>query len=107
MKLAIILSTNHAETNWNALRLANLAIHKGDTVTVFLTGEGVEYSKNNTSQFDIKEQVHKFLKAGNSNIIACTTCMNLRKLTNSKECPAGGMADLYELIASYDKIVTF
>ena len=48
MKLAIILSTKHAETNWNALRLANVAVSKGDTVSVFLTGEGVEYDHEHT-----------------------------------------------------------
>ena len=48
MRLAIILSTKHAETNWNALRLANLATSKGDNVSVFLTGEGVEYDKDNS-----------------------------------------------------------
>ena len=49
MKLAIILSTNNTETNWNALRLANIALSKGDIVTIFLLGEGVEYEKNSSS----------------------------------------------------------
>ena len=41
MKLVIVLTTNHVETNWNALRLANLALKKGDDVSIFLLGEGV------------------------------------------------------------------
>ncbi len=107
MKLAIVLSTNHAETNWNAFRLANLALGKGDTVTVFLTGEGVEYGKNTTAQFDLKKQADEFLRSDSSRIIACGTCMNIRKQEDSKKCPAGGIEDLYSLVATSDKVITF
>lgn len=55
MKLAIILSSHNAEANWNALRLANLAISKGDSVSAFLIGEGVEYRKHSSPQFDIQK----------------------------------------------------
>lgn len=107
MKLAIILSTNYAETNWNAFRLANLSINKGDIVSLFLTGEGVEYNRDSSSQFNIKEQVDTFLQSKNASIIACETCMNIRNQKDSKECPAGGMADLYQLIAENDKVISF
>lgn len=30
-------------------------------MSVFLVGEGVEYEKNSSEQFDIKKQVEKFL----------------------------------------------
>lgn len=106
MKLAIILSTNHAETNWNAFRLANLALSKGDTVSVFLVGEGVEYNQHNSDQFDIINQVRKFLDSG-GNIIACGTCMAIRKQGSTEECPEGGIEDLYKLIAESDKVLTF
>jgi len=106
MKLAIILSTKHAETNWNALRLANLALNKDDTVSVFLIGEGVEYGKNSSDQFDIGKQVGKFLESGGE-IVACGTCMAIRKQRSSKECPEGGMEDLYSLIVNSDKVITF
>lgn len=107
MKLAVILSTKHAETNWNALRLANLALNKGDTVTIFLAGEGVEYNKDSSSQFDINGQIDKFLISSNSKIIACETCMNIRKQKDSKECPAGGISDLYRVVVDNDKVITF
>ena|SRR3989338_10877675 len=107
MKLAIILSTKHEETNWNAFRLANLAVSKGDMVTVFLIGEGVEYNTNSFTQFNIKRQINKFLKSGNSRIIACGTCMDIREQKGSKECPAGGIEDLYDLIINSDKVITF
>lgn len=107
MKLTIVLSTKYAETNWNALRLANLAISKGDTVSVFLTGGGVEYDKDSSSQFNVKGQVDTFLRSNNSKIIACETCMNIRDQKDSKQCPAGGIEDLYNLIAESDKVLTF
>lgn len=107
MKLAIILSTNDAEKNWNAFRLANLALKKEDEVSVFLIGEGVEYEKNSSDQFNIADQVQQFLSSGKGKIIACETCLTFRQQAVSKECPAGGIADLYELIATYDKVITF
>ena len=107
MKLAIILSTNNIETNWNAFRLANLAFAKGDTVSVFLLGEGVEYQQTSSSKFNIKEQVEKFLSSDKTQIIACGTCLAIRKQGSSKECPEGGIEDLYNLIAENDKVLTF
>ena len=106
MRLSIILSTKHVETNWNALRLANLTLSKGNTVSVFLVGEGVEYGKNSSDQFDIKKQIGKFLGSGGE-IAACGTCMAIREQKSGKECPAGGIEDLYNLIADSDKVVTF
>ena len=107
MKLAIILSTRDVETNWNALRLGNFALNKGDTVSMFLTGEGVEYDKDTSTQFNIKEQMNQFLASSNAKIIACETCMNFRERKDSRECPVGGIEDLYNLIADNDKVITF
>ena len=107
MKLAIILSTRDVETNWNALRLGNFALNKGDTVSMFLTGEGVEYDKDTSTQFNIKEQLNQFLASSNAKIIACETCMNFRERKDSRECPVGGIEDLYNLIADNDKVITF
>lgn len=107
MKLAILLSTNNAETNWNAFRLANLALSKGDTVSVSLLGEGVEYGQVNTPKFNIKEQVEKFLQSENAQIIACGTCLAIRKQGSSKECPEGSIEDWYRLVAESDKALTF
>ena len=103
----MILSTNNTETNWNAFRLANVALSKGDVVTIFLLGEGVEYEKNSSAQFNVTEQINKFLQSKNAKIIACETCMNVRKQKGNKTCPAGGIADLYNLVINYDKVLTF
>ena len=106
MKLAIILSSSRAEINWNALRLANLALSKNDTVSAFLVGEGVEYTKNTSDQFDIKKQVEKFLESGGT-LIACGTCLAIRKQASGEECPAGNMEDFYRIVAESDKVLTF
>ena len=107
MKLSIILSTNNGETNWNAFRLANLALSKADTVSVFLLGEGVEYQQASSHQFNIKDQVETFLQSDKARIIACGTCMAIRKQGGSQECPEGGIEDLYNLVADSDKVLTF
>ena len=106
MKLAFILSSKQAETNWNGFRLANLALSKGDMVTIFLIGEGVEYEQMSSSQFDIKEQVGRFLQSDKAKIVACGTCMAIRKQGSNQECPEGGIEDLYSLIVNSDKVIT-
>lgn len=106
MKLAIILASSNVETNWNAFRLANLALDKGDIVSVFLIGEGVEYGKYTSTQFNITKQVEKFLES-DGKIVACGTCMAIHKQKGSQECPAGGIEDLYNLIVDSDKVITF
>jgi len=101
-----MLSNSNAETNWNALRLANLALGKGDGVSTFLIGEGVEYGKHSSPRFDIQNQVERFLESGGK-ILACGTCMAVRKQGSTKECPQGGIEDLYNLIVESDKVITF
>ncbi len=107
MKLAIILSTNNAEKNWNAFRLGNLALKNSDNVSVFLIGAGVEYLQFSNDKFDIQKQVDAFLESGNGEILACETCMLLRHQESNKTCPASGMKELYNLIKESDKVITF
>ena len=107
MKLTVILSTNNAEKNWNALRLSNLALKNGDSVSIFLIGEGVEYLKFSDETFDIKKQVNTFLELGKGEIRACETCMVLRHQEGNKTCPVSGMKELYTLIKESDKVITF
>ena len=107
MKLAIILSTNNAEKNWNAFRLGNLALNSGDNVSIFLIGEGVEYLKFSYKKFDIQKQVDTFLKSGKGEILACETCMVFRHQKDNKTCPVSSMKELYNLIKESDKVITF
>lgn len=76
-------------------------------VTIFLTGEGVEYEQNSSSQFNIKEQVGRFLQSDRAKISACGTCMAIRKQGSTQECPEGEIEDLYSLVADSDKVITF
>src|SRR3989344_3714112 len=107
MKLTIVLSTTHTETNWNALRLANLALKKGDEVSLFLLGEAVEYENASNDKFNIKQQVDTFLKSDKAKIVACGTCMKLRQQESTKTCPIGGLEDFYSLLSASDKLLTF
>lgn len=45
MKTLFIISTSDGETIYNAMRLANVAVKKGDDVSVFMLGKGVLYEK--------------------------------------------------------------
>lgn len=60
MKVLFIISTDVGETIYNAMRLANVAVKKGDEVSVFMLGKGVLYEKNSNDQFDVIEQVNQF-----------------------------------------------
>lgn len=60
MKVLFIISTDDAESSYNAMRLANVAIKKGDEVSVFMLGKGVLYEKSSYDQFNVIEQVNQF-----------------------------------------------
>ena len=60
MQVLFIISTDDAETAYNAMRLANVAVKKGDEVSAFMLGKGVLFEKNSTDQFNVIEQVNQF-----------------------------------------------
>ena len=60
MKVMFIISTDDAETMFNAMRLANVAVKKGDEVSVFMLGKGVLYERIGNDQFNVMEQVREF-----------------------------------------------
>ena len=60
MNVLFIISTDDAETAYNALRLANVAVKKGDDVSVFMLGKGVLFERSSTEQFDVMEQVNQY-----------------------------------------------
>lgn len=55
MKIGVIISSNDAETCWNAFHYANFCLGQKDEVKVFLTGKGVEYQKISTDKFNTVE----------------------------------------------------
>jgi uncharacterized protein involved in oxidation of intracellular sulfur len=106
MKLGIVISTNEAETVWNALRLANFARKEGDEVGVFLVGKGVEYEKASAGKFDCAGEAKKLLDAG-GRMMACGTCLKLRNQEGGELCPLSGMKDLHALVRDSDRVVSF
>ena len=106
MKLGVIISSNDAETCWNALRYANFALGQKDEVKIFFMGKGVEYQKISTEKFDTIEQAEKFMQSGGK-IYACGSCMKSREQEVSDICPISTMEDLYGIVKESDKVVTF
>ena len=106
MKIGVIISSNDAETCWNALRYANFSFGQKDDVKVFFMGKGVEYQKISTDKFNTVEQAEKFLKSGGK-LYACGTCIKSREQEASEMCPISTMKDMYEIVKESDKVVTF
>ncbi|MDO8674824.1 MAG: DsrE family protein [Candidatus Omnitrophota bacterium] len=106
MKIGVIISSNDAETCWNALRYANFCLGQKDVVKVFFMGKGVEYQRVSTDKFNTVEQADQFLKAGGK-VYACGTCIKSRAQEGSEMCPISTMKDMYEIVKESDKVVTF
>jgi len=60
MKALFIITTNDGETIYNALRLANVGVTKGDEVSVFMLGKGVMFEQSGSPNFDVMGQVSRF-----------------------------------------------
>ncbi|MBI5415255.1 MAG: DsrE family protein [Candidatus Omnitrophica bacterium] len=106
MKTGVIISTNDAETCWNALRYANFSLGQKDAVKIFFVGKGVEYQQISTEKFNTVEQARKFLAAGGK-LYACGTCIQSRDQQGSELCPVSTMKDLHEIVKESDRVVTF
>lgn len=106
MKLGIVISSNDAETVWNAFRLGNFALAKGDDVRVFLLGKGVECEGLDTEHFAVSAAMQEIVTRG-GRIDACGTCLKLRNSGASEVCSLSTMQDLYELTRDSDRVLTF
>jgi len=60
MIIVFIITTDDAETVYNAMRLANIAVGKGDEVSVFMLGKGVLFEQISSEQFNVLEQVNQY-----------------------------------------------
>ena len=60
MKTLFIINTDDGETIYNAMRLANVGITKGDEISVFMLGKGVLFEKSSSEQFNVMEQIDQF-----------------------------------------------
>ena len=106
MKLGIVIYSDHPETVWNAFRLANFSLNKKDEVNIFLMAKGVESESLSTNEFNIIELMNRFLE-DNGTLYACGTCIEIRNKKSNELCPLSTMADLYEIINSSEKIISF
>ncbi len=106
MKIGIVISSNDAETCWNALRYGNYCLSQGDDVKVFFMGKGVEYQKVSLEKYNTVEQAEKIMKDGGK-IYACGSCIKSRAQESSDICPISTMKDMYDIVKESDKVVTF
>jgi len=106
MKIGVVISSNDAETCWNALRYANFCSGQNDEVKVFFMGKGVEYQKISTDKFNTIEQAEKLIEGGGK-IYACGSCIKSREQEDSDMCPISTMKDMYDIVKESDKVVTF
>lgn len=106
VQIGIVIHSSDPETVWNAVRLANFSLQKGDVVKIFLLGRGVEAESLDTDKFHVPAELLKFVASGGV-ILACGTCMKLRQKEETELCPMSTMADLYTLILESEKILTF
>ena len=60
MKMLFIITTSDGETIYNAMRLANVGMKKGDEISVFMLGKGVLFEQASTEQFNVMEQINQF-----------------------------------------------
>ncbi len=105
MKLGIVIHSNDPETAWNAFRLGVFARGKGDEVSMFLLGKGVECESIGTERFRVAEQMRSFVDAGGE-VLACGTCLKMRGSEGSALCPVSTVADLHALIRDSDKLIS-
>ncbi len=106
MKIGIVISTNDAETVWNAFRFGNVALKANHSVKVFLVNKGVEVEDIKSTTFNIKEQIDEFNNA-KGELLACGTCMKARLKESSNYCPIATLNDLLTIVEKSDKILTF
>ena len=104
--IGIVIYSNDIETVWNAIRFANFSKNQGDTVSIFLLGNGVELDNLVKTEKYIKEQTDVFLEGGGS-ILGCGTCLQSRKINEPQICKMSSMSDLYEMIRKNKIVLTF
>ncbi|NLI80206.1 MAG: hypothetical protein GX443_00750 [Deltaproteobacteria bacterium] len=60
MKTLFIINSDDAEAIYNAMRLANVGVKKGDEVNVFMQGKGVLFEQRSTGEFDVMGQIKQY-----------------------------------------------
>ncbi|WP_416840539.1 DsrE family protein [Haloferax sp. DFSO52] len=106
MHIGLIIETNKEERVWNAFRFANTALDEGNTVEVFLLGDGVEAPDIQTEAFNPHGVMQQYVQKGGE-LFACGTCLDSRGLEPGELRPRSSMSDLLGIVEHTDKVVTF
>lgn len=106
MKLGIVISTNEPENVWNAFRFGVVSLKANHEVKVFLINRGVEAEDIQSDKYKVKEQIDTFIE-NTGQILACGTCLKIRKKEGSAICPISTMNELLKLVEESDKVLTF
>ncbi len=69
MAWLFVVSSNDAETVYNAVRLANVSLKGGKEVNLFMLGKGVEFNEISTPGFNVNEQIEEFYGQGGELIV--------------------------------------
>ncbi len=64
MKWVFVIASADPETIFNALRLANVTVQKGQEVSVFMLGRAVDFETLSTDDFDLAAQTAAFQEEG-------------------------------------------
>lgn len=64
-----VVSTNDAETIYNAVRLANVSLDNKKEVNLFMLGKGVEFNEVSTEEFNVNSQIEVFYEKGGELIV--------------------------------------
>jgi len=106
LKIGAIISANEPELVWNAFRYGVKAIDNGHSMKVFLLGKGVEAEEIEDSKFDVRKMMKQFVDKGGV-ILACGTCLKIRKKGGTETCPISTMQDMLNLTVESDRVLTF
>jgi sulfur relay (sulfurtransferase) complex TusBCD TusD component (DsrE family) len=106
LKIGVVISTNEPELAWNAFRYGVKAIENKHSVKVFLLAKGVECQEIEDEKFNVKTMMDDFAAKGGT-ILACGTCLKMRKKGGTELCPISTMQDLLDLTVESDRVLTF
>lgn len=106
MKIGLVISTNEPELAWNAFRYGVKAIENKHSVKAFLLGKGVECEEIDDDKFNVKNMMSEFVDKEGI-ILACGTCLKIRKKAGTELCPISTMQDLVDLTVESDRVLTF
>jgi len=60
VNVLFIITTDDPETVYNAMRMANIGVKKGDEVSVFMLGKGVLFEQLDNSEFPVAAEIEQF-----------------------------------------------